>query len=262
MNIKKAYVDIADGQIHYYEGGDGDTPIIFLHQNTSGGKMFLNTMATLLPDHRCIAFDLPGFGGSFEPPEFDSISALTTWTLAAIDALAIERFHVFGCHTGAGMAAELGTLIPDRVASVMMLGPLLLTPEQAAPYREQFSGSAAPDHDARYLKETWDYLYRLGGDLDIAMMNDEFWQALRAWRVRGAVYRCVWDYPFDEFIKKLNCPVLLLSAPDDVLYPAFLNTKAALPAATAVEVKGANFETHIDPEGVGDAVRAFLRELA
>ena len=68
MTIKKAYVDIADGQIHYYEGGSGDTPIVFLHQNVSGGTMFLNTMEKLIDKHRCIAFDLPGFGGCLGTP--------------------------------------------------------------------------------------------------------------------------------------------------------------------------------------------------
>lgn len=52
------------------------------------------------------------------------------------------------------MAAELANMQPARVRSVMMLGPLLLTPEQAAPYRKQFSSSAAPDADAKYLSET------------------------------------------------------------------------------------------------------------
>lgn len=92
-------------------------------------------------------------------------------------------------------------------------------------------------------------------------MNDEFWQALRAWRVRGMVYRCVWDYPFDHFIGTVECPVLLLSAPDDVLYPAFLNTKAAMPKAVAVEVSGSNFETYLDPDGVSRAVIDFLKSI-
>lgn len=261
MTVEKAYVNTPAGQMHYYAAGKGDTPIVFLHQNVSGGRMFLNTIERLAPHHRCISFDLPGFGGSFEPPAFSSITALTEWTLAAIDALGIDRFHTFGCHTGAGMAAELANMLPARVQSVTMLGPLLLTPEQAEPYRKQFSGSAAPDAESKYLSETWNYIYNLGGSRDIAMMNDEFWQALRAWRVRGMVYRCVWDYPFDEFIKHIRCPVLLLSAPDDVLYPAFLNTKMAMPEAVAVEVSGSNFETYLDPEGVSRAVIDFLASI-
>ncbi|MEM7543676.1 MAG: alpha/beta hydrolase, partial [Pseudomonadota bacterium] len=260
--IKKAYVDTPAGQMHYrYCGPEDQPPVIFLHQNTSGSIMFQKTMEQLDGQLRCIAFDLPGFGESFEPPAFQSISELTAWTIAAIDALGIEKFHVLGNHTGAGMAAEMGALYPDRVLSVMMIGPLLLTPEQAEPFREQFSGSAGPDHDAEYLKVTWDYLYPLGGNLDIENMNNEFYSALRAWRSRGLIYECVWDYRFDEFIQALECPVLLMAAPDDVLHIAFENTRRALPNAHAVELKGANFEPNLDPEGTSSAVRNFLAAL-
>lgn len=89
-------------------------------------------------------------------------------------------------------------------------------------------------------------------------MHDEFWQALRAWRARGMVHRSVWDYRFDLFIEKLNCPVLLMAAPDDVLYLGFRSTAAALPRAKAVELSGSNFERYLDAEGVAKAVDTFL----
>ena len=135
--IKKDYCDTPNGQMHYYYGGPKEKPpIVFLHQNVSGAKGYLPTLQKLIRHHRCVAVDLPGFGGSFDPPEFDSISALTQYTFDFIDALGIEQFHVFGNHTGAGMAAEMAGLWPERVLSCIMVGALLLTEEQAAPYRE------------------------------------------------------------------------------------------------------------------------------
>jgi haloalkane dehalogenase len=208
-----------------------------------------------------IAVDLPGFGGSFDPPEFDSISALTQYTMGfPLEALGVERYQAFGNHTGAGMAAEMAALSPDRVLSRMMIGPLLLTEEQSAPYRDQVSGSVSPSHEAEYLKITWDYIHNLGGDRDLDNMNDEFSGALRAWKVRGMIYRCVWDYRFDLFIKDINCPTLLMCAPDDVLYLGHKNTVAAMPQAKAIDVKGTNFEPYFDPEGVSQGIIDFLTE--
>ena len=261
--IKKAYVDTPSGQIHYRHGGPIDQiPIIFLHQNTSSSKMYERTLEKLADRYRVIAYDLPGFGESFEPPAFDSISRLTEWTMAAIDAMGIDEFHVFGNHTGAGMAAEMGSLYPDRVKSVMMIGPLRLTEEEKQWYRETFSGSAAPDAGGTYLEATWKYLYELGGSLDIANCNDEMWAALRAWRARGMIYGCVWDYPFDDFIAKLTCPVMLMAAPDDVLYLGYQRTVEAMPDAMAIEVKGSNFEPCLDPEGVSNGIHRFISSLA
>ena len=112
--------------------------LCFLHQNVSGAKGYERTLEKLIDHCHCIAVDLPGFGGSFDPPEFHSISTLTQYTMDFLDTLGIEKFHAFGNHTGAGMAAEMASLYPERVLSCMMVGALLLTEEQAAPYRDEF----------------------------------------------------------------------------------------------------------------------------
>ena len=259
--IKKAYADTPSGQMHYYHGGPQEKPpIVFLHQNVSGAKGYERTLEKLIDRCHCIAVDLPGFGGSFDPPEFHSISTLTQYKMDFLDTLGIEKFHAFGNHTGAGMAAEMASLYPERVLSCMMVGALLLTEEQAAPYRDEFSGSVGPSHEAEYLKITWDYIYNLGGNRDLDNMNDELSGALRAWKVRGMIYRCVWDYRFDLFIQDIKCPTLLMCAPDDVLYLGHQNTAAAMPQAKAIDVKGTNFEPFLDPEGVSQGVIDFLTE--
>lgn len=259
--ITKAYADTPSGQVHYYRCGPADQiPIIFIHQNVSGAKMYSPTMAKLASTHHCIALDLPGFGGSFDPPEIDSISRLQEYTMEFIDTLGFDRFHVFGNHTGAAMAAEMASLHPERVASCMMMGATLLSEEQAIPFRETFSGSVGPSHDAAYLPITWEYIYNLGGNLDLDNMNDEFSGALRAWKVRGMIYRCVWDYRFDLFIQGIKCPALLICSPDDVLYIGHQNTAKAMPQASAIDVKGSNFEPYFDPDGVSAGIRSFLAE--
>jgi pimeloyl-ACP methyl ester carboxylesterase len=261
MTIKKAYVDTLLGQIHFRYGGPTDAiPIIFLHQNTSSSKMFERTMDKLCNIHHVIAFDLPGFGESYDPPDFDSISQLTLPIIEAINALEIDEFHLCGQHTGAGMAAEIGVLLPERVRSVMMIGPPLLTNEEKQWYRDNFKGSAKPDKDAQYLRATWEYLETNGAGVNLEMFHDEFWQSLRSWRARGMVYGCVWDYPFEGFFELLKCPMLLMSAPDDVLYQGYLRAKEARPAACAVELRGSNFEAYLDPNGTSNAISNFLNK--
>ncbi len=259
--IKKAYADTPSGQMHYYYGGpQKKPPIIFLHQNVSSAKAFEPTLRLLIDQFHCIAVDLPGFGGSFDPPEFDSISTLTGYTMEFLDTLGFKKFHLCGSHTGAGMSAEISSLYPDRALSCMMIGALLFTEEQSARFRKEFSGSAAPGFDTAYLKETWDYVYDIGGKLDLDNMHDEFTGALRNWRVRDMIFRCVWDYPFGRFIPKIQCPTLLICAPDDVLYPGHRNTAAAMPQAKAIDVKGMDMEPNLDPEGVSRGIIDFLTE--
>jgi pimeloyl-ACP methyl ester carboxylesterase len=257
--IRKAYVDTPSGQIHYRIAGQQRAhPILFLHQNTSSSSMFEPTMRVLSDRFQCIAIDLPGFGGSYEPKEFQSASELTDMVIEAADCLGMRSFHICGQHTGAGIAAEMGVRLPDRVESVMMIGPLLLREDEKRWYRDNFKGSAQPDASGEYLRETWSYLGEGGAAVDLAMHHEEMWQALRSWRARGMVYGCIWDFPFERFFMDLTCPILLMAAPDDVLYKGFQRSREARPDCAAVELTGSNFEPYLDPEGTAGAIRAFL----
>lgn len=258
--MKKAYTDIREGQMHYRYGGlKNIEPIVFLHQNTSSSSMFQNVLVRLEKTHRVIAFDLPGFGGSYDPVEqFTDISYLTDSTMEAIDSLDIKDFHVCGQHTGASMAAEMAARFPERVKSVIMIGPLQLTQEERDLYREEFKGSAAPDLEANYLTKTWEYLSMNGATATVELIHREMWEALRSWEARGWVYGCVWDHDFEGYFSRVKCPTLLMAAKDDVLYPGFERAQAARPEADAVVVKGSNFEAELDPDGVTNAIRAFL----
>lgn len=41
MKIRKAYVDINDGQLHYrYADGPDGTPLVFFHQTASSSAMY------------------------------------------------------------------------------------------------------------------------------------------------------------------------------------------------------------------------------
>lgn len=261
--IRKGYVDTPSGQVHYRTAGPSNAqPIVFLHQNTSSSWMFERTMSALADRFRSIALDLPGFGGSYDPPDFKSISYMTTAVIEALDCLGLQSFHVCGQHTGAGIAAEMGTRMGERVRSVMMIGPLLLTDEEKLWYRENFKGSARPDAAAEYLRETWNYLGDNGATIDLAMQHEEMWQALRSWRARGMVYGCVWDYPFEQYFMALRCPVLLMAAPDDVLFAGYQRSHAARPDCAAVELSGSNFEPYLDARGTSAAIRAFLDSIA
>lgn len=259
MAIKKAYVDTPHGQVHYRYGDAGaGVPIVFMHQNVGSSSMFQRTLDALDGFYRVIALDTPGFGGSYDPPHFTDLSEMTTLMLEAIDSMGIAEFHACGQHTGAAFAVEMAVRSPQRTKTVMLIGPLLLTDEERRWYRGHFKGSAAPDVDGRYLAETWEYLRVNGAGASLENHHEEMWQALRAWRARAWTYDCVWDFDFETYFRKVSCPMLLLAAQDDVLYPGFERASAARPQADAAVLTGGNFEPNLDPVGTSAAIRRFL----
>jgi pimeloyl-ACP methyl ester carboxylesterase len=78
-------------------------------------------MAERLP-HRCVAFDLPGFGVSDQPTR-PRISAYADDLAAAIDALGIGPFVLVGHSLGGAVATALAERVPDRVSALVLLAP-------------------------------------------------------------------------------------------------------------------------------------------
>jgi pimeloyl-ACP methyl ester carboxylesterase len=266
MPLRKAYADCTGGQIHYrHVGGPatgGDTPLVFFQQTASSSAMYEQVMAGLAGTRPMFAFDTPGFGGSFDPQTQPTMVQYADWLLEAIDAIGLERFHVFGHHTGACIAVELGARHAARVASLMMVGPLPLTAAERHEFSLHFGAPIAPTADGSYLQQTWDYLAGLGAHADLNLHHRELLDTARAWLGRSMAYRAVWEQDWSSLYAATRCPVLLMCAGDDVLYPFFERAHAIRPEARTAVLKGANFEPDLDAAGTIAAIRSFLGALA
>ncbi len=257
--IVKGYASIAAGQVHYYDLAGPDAPVVCLHQTASSGAMWLKVMRRLEGRRRCIAFDTPGFGGSFDPPELpSSMRRYADWLIEALDAIGIRRFHLLGHHTGVCIAAEMTIAHPHRVLSNAMIGPVPLTEEERNEFKKFYSTPISPTADGAYLKATWDYLQGLGAHGDLELHHREMLDTARAYMGRYMAYTNVWRQDWTALFAQIKTPLLLMCARDDVLFPYFERARQLRPDATAVELKGANFEPDLDPDGVAVAYGAFL----
>lgn len=258
MAIRKGYVDCSAGQIHYRRVEGKGTPIVFFQQTASSSKMYVKVMSALAGEYPMVAFDTPGFGESFDPETPPTMAQYADWLLEAIDGLGLARFHVFGHHTGACLAVELGARHPARTASLMMVGPVPLTAEERAEFGRHFGDPIAPNADGSYLKSTWDYLASLGAGADLALHHRELVDTTRAYLGRSMAYRAVWAQDWTALYRQVRCPLLLLCAEDDVLHPYFGRAQEIRPDARAVTLRGANFEPDLDTAGTVSAIRDFL----
>lgn len=263
MPITKGYADTRNGQIHYRRCGPGEgTPLVFLHQTASSSKMYEKVMALLEGEYPMVALDTPGFGGSYDPPEYPDLPYYVAVLLEALDDLGVGDFHLFGHHTGACIGVEMAVKVPDRVETLMMIGPVQLTQDERDELRKHFSSPFAPQADGAHLMQTWEYLADLGADASLELHHRELVDTVRAWKGRAQAYATVWDQDFPALFARVKCPVLIMCSADDVLWAYFDRAKAARPDAKAVVLRGANFEPDLDAEGTANAIRAFLGERA
>ncbi len=260
--IKKCYADIPDGQIHCHITEGADPPIVFLHQTATSAASYDPLLRALDIPNRLVAIDTPGFGGSFDPVGFPDLETYAAQIMATADALGIERFHLFGHHTGAALGLVIAATQPERVCSLMMAGAVLMTDDERADLAAAHIAPFAPRRDGSHLLENWDYAAQYNPECDVDLLHGEVVAMLRAWRARPQAYAAVAHHDTAALAPQVSAPVLLLSSPDDYFHAALGRAQAAFPQAQTAITGGGNFQPTADAPGVAAAIAAFLRSIA
>jgi pimeloyl-ACP methyl ester carboxylesterase len=115
-------VPVAGCELHIERRGAG--PALLLVQGLGGntehwGEPFLRELER---DFDVVAYDHRGIGRSAAAAGDVTTAGLAGDALALLDALAIERAHVFGFSMGGMVAQELALDVPARVATLTLAG--------------------------------------------------------------------------------------------------------------------------------------------
>jgi pimeloyl-ACP methyl ester carboxylesterase len=275
--VKKAYLELPlNQQLHYryITQADSESPVIvFLHKSASSSASYERLMLHYAGEgFSCYAPDMPGFGGSFDPTDEQaneiqqqSTKWFTDIFLQAFEQLGItkSKFHIIGHHSGASLATQIAATCPELVASICHIGPTTIGPEERERMRKTFLVPFnEPVEDGSHLQKTWDYLERMGVGDSLQLRQRQAIDHIRAWRGRMLIYGAVWTQDSETLFAKVQCPVLVLCARDDVLWEHMSNSKAVKPDAKTGEVLGANFSPDLDADGIVREWDAFHKESA
>lgn len=117
--------DLTPGGLFIDDGGDGGTPVLFVHSAAGSTELWAAQLAHLRAGgRRAIAIDLRGHGRSRPPADGDySIDALASDVAAAADHLGLTRFVLVGHSLGGTVATAFAGAHPDRVAGLLLLDP-------------------------------------------------------------------------------------------------------------------------------------------
>lgn len=258
--MRKGYLDVAGGQLHFASAPGHGAPIVFLHQTASSWQMWEKVIA-LLGDLAApvLAFDTPGFGGSFDPADAPSMPDYAAWIAEALDHLATDPVHLVGHHTGAAIACQLAADRPDLVRSLTMFGPITCTAEERAEMVRHAGPPFVPEQTGAYVRDNWDYLVKGGAAVNADLVHRELVGMLRAHVGRAHAYAAVWQQDFIALFRAITRPMQIICAPDDDLWPFFERAQALRPDAEAVVLPGgANFEPDLEPQASADAIRGFV----
>lgn len=257
--IRYGYADSRDGQIHYRTAGPADAPVVaFFHQTASSGAMWEKVIDRLADRYRCFAFDTPGFGRSYQPENIPDLATPAARIREALDDLGIDRLHLCGHHTGGCIALELAPMLGDRARTLTLIGPVLTNEAERAEYKKTFVRPFTVEPTGAFLPGTWEYLRMIGAGSDVELHTRELADHLTAHRTMPMAFSAVWNQDVEALLRAVDEPLLLMCSREDVLWPLFERALAVRPDAESAIVGGADFQPDRDPDGVADALSAFL----
>lgn len=177
--IRQGYVNAPEGQIHYWQAGQGPA-LLLIHQASSSSEEFAGVVDTLAEDFRVISFDWPGHGLSDDPPEELEADGFTLSALRVLDHLGVGKAHVLGNHGGALIAMNMAWKHPERVDRVILSGTSGVKDMEAV---QEFSDDLgldemnAIDREGESLRNAWGRYTRYmpdstPGEVLVAYMNN------------------------------------------------------------------------------------------
>jgi len=265
MNIRRAYADLAHGQVHHAECGDVSAPaVLLLHQTPRSWAEYRAVLPLLGTRYRALAMDTAGFGNSDGLSGPASIEAWAGVAAALLQTLGIAQAHVVGHHTGGVIAVELAARHAHCVRSLVL---------SSTPYTDEAFRRARAEHppidavqpsgDGEHLALLWRrrqaFYPARRPDLLHAFVAD-------ALKVQGDVeagHRVVASYRMEDRIDAITQPTLVIRAPDDPFAgPHAADWLQRLPQARLIEIAGGMVPLPDQlPEAFAQAVIAFLDAL-
>lgn len=263
---RRRYLDTPHGQVHALETGElrpGVLPLVLLHQTASCSLMFESVMAHLSADTYVFAPDTPGFGGTPAPVDTASVELYVEVLLAAIDAAGIERFFLFGHHSGASIAAEMAARHPGRIERLVLSGPPLLTHEQI----ERLIPTVCPvrlEADGSHLTAVWQRIRAKDPTAPVELSHREAVLNLWAGVRYPEAYRAVFQHDLAAALRELRCPTLIMVGENDTIRASAEPARDLVPdAELAVLPEGGTYICDRYPELVASTIQTFLsKEIA
>ncbi len=160
MKITRAFADVAEGQVHLRRAGAGsEVPLVMIHASPGSSKMLSPLILACAAQREVIAPDTLGNGDS-SPPAGDApgLAAFADGHLRALSALGVDRFDLYGTHTGAGIAAEMAIAAPNRVRRVVLDGMSLYEPEECTDMLRHYAPGVPIDLNGSQFNWVWHFV--------------------------------------------------------------------------------------------------------
>jgi pimeloyl-ACP methyl ester carboxylesterase len=274
MQVRRGFVEIAEGQVHYrYAGGGSGPPLLMLHMSPASSKLLEPLLAELAKGRRVFAPDTLGNGDSCPPAQdVPSIEDFADATLRAADALGLERFDLYGTHTGARTATALALRAPARVRRLILDGFGVYTADDLDEILRVYAPAITPDSQGSHVFWAWQFVrdqylffpwfrkdsaHRYLRDFPAPeLLNDRFVEVMKAITTYHKSYRAAFRYSMAANVPKIAVPTLIAFQQTDMVFPMFEQARALLPGAQTATPPGLHA-----PDAIAQTAAIYARFL-
>jgi pimeloyl-ACP methyl ester carboxylesterase len=223
-------IEIDDRSVHVVDTGGDGPPLLFIHGLGGVWQNWLLNIPAFMGTHRCVTFDLPGFGQSEMPAGELSIQNFAKTADRVCEELGVEGPVVIGNSMGGFVGAELAVSFPTRVDKLALVSAAGLSTEYvsrepvlavarawAALTARAGARAATVIHRPRLRRAALQAVVRYPERLSVPLTTEI---------VRGAgspgfndSFRALLSYSFRDKLERITVPVLIVWGRNDILIP-------------------------------------------
>jgi pimeloyl-ACP methyl ester carboxylesterase len=259
-------VEVGGDTIAFERRGQGP-PLVLLHGAVCDSRDWRPQLTGLSGEFTVIAWDAPGCGGSFDPPEDYGLRGYADCLAAFIEALGLERPHVLGLSFGSGLALELFRRHPYVPRSLVLAsayaGWLGSLGREVAEERRRWALTAAEKPRDEFVREFNETLFTESVPTELVEEMSEIAGEYHPAGLR-AMSNAFADADLRHMLPRIDVPTLLIYGDADKRSPVSVgeDLHARIPDSRLVVIEGPGHVVNLEtPDRFNDEVRSFLARV-
>lgn len=245
--------------------GDRGAPVLFLHGIGGNAELWRPQLDALGSAHRCIAWNMPGYGRTTSPLPEMTFPALAAAAGRLLDRCGFKAAHVVGHSMGGMVALEFAATWPERVSSLVLSGSSAAFGKSDGAWQAEFLAQRLkPLDEGRGMAG-------IAGEVVDGLLGDTPDPAARGALVASmaaipepvyrAALKCLVTFDRRDALAGLRMPTLLIAGGRDKVAPPELMRRMAerITGAQYVEIPGAGHLANLEqPAAFNARLAAFL----
>ena len=239
------------------EWGSGDKTFVFLHY-FGGAATSWRWVAEQLSDYRCVAINLPGFGGR-SALEQSSLQRYADVVEQELSRLGIEDYILVGHSMGAKIALQVAATCDRTPAQVVLVAPSPPTQEPMPTEEKERLLNNHPSQDnakTTVASATQQSLNREQQELAVKTHIIADRSAWRWWLLDGM------EHSIADQVAHISVPVTVIASEDDPVIPFDTIQNEVLDVIPHAELVATQGIGHLVPLEAADWLAAQLRAIA